>query len=80
MAIPTTAEATAIIERAMGGRVVHIERQLRWRPTWFADVEADGEVVGKPWFNVKLFPTATFVSSAIRPLGGDRFRPPASAE
>ena len=35
--------------------------------------DADGEVVGKPWFNVKLFPTATFVSSAIRPLGGDKF-------
>jgi polyisoprenoid-binding protein YceI len=35
--------------------------------------EADGEVVGKPWFNVKLFPTATFVATAIRPLGGDKF-------
>jgi polyisoprenoid-binding protein YceI len=35
--------------------------------------DADGEVVGKPWFNVKLFPTATFVSAAIRPLGGDKF-------
>ncbi len=35
--------------------------------------EANGEVVGKPWFNVKSFPTATFVSSAVRPLGGDRF-------
>ncbi|HQO29310.1 MAG TPA: YceI family protein [Accumulibacter sp.] len=35
--------------------------------------EADSEVIGKPWFNVKSFPTATFVSSAVRPLGGDRF-------
>lgn len=35
--------------------------------------DADDEVVGKPWFNVKIFPTATFVSSAIRPLGGDKF-------
>ncbi|WP_291986227.1 YceI family protein [Candidatus Accumulibacter sp. ACC007] len=35
--------------------------------------DADDEVVGKPWFNVKLFPTASFVSTAIRPLGGDRF-------
>ncbi len=35
--------------------------------------EANGEVIGKPWFNVKSFPTATFVSSAVRPLGGDRF-------
>ena len=35
--------------------------------------DANDEVVGKPWFNVKVFPTATFVSSAVRPLGGDKF-------
>lgn len=35
--------------------------------------DANDEVVGKPWFNLKVFPTATFVSSAVRPLGGDRF-------
>ena len=35
--------------------------------------DADGEVAGKSWFNVKAFPMATFVSTAIRPLGGDRF-------
>ena len=27
------------------GRVVRIERQARWRPVWFADVERDGEVL-----------------------------------
>ena len=38
--------------------------------------DADTEVVGKPWFNVKTYPTATFVSSAVRPLGGgERVRP-----
>mgnify|MGYP000913243875 FL=1 len=35
--------------------------------------DANEEVVGKPWFNLKMFPTATFVSSAVRPLGGDKF-------
>ena len=35
--------------------------------------DADGEVVGKPWFDVRAFPTAVFVSSSIRPLGGDKF-------
>ncbi|WP_313950230.1 YceI family protein [Accumulibacter sp.] len=35
--------------------------------------DADDEVVRKPWFNLNEFPTATFVSSAIRPLGGDNF-------
>ena len=27
------------------GRVLRIERQPRWRPVWFADVERDGEVL-----------------------------------
>lgn len=35
--------------------------------------DANGEVVGKPWFNLKVFPTATFVSSSVKPLGGDKF-------
>jgi polyisoprenoid-binding protein YceI len=35
--------------------------------------EADAEVVGKPWFNVKAFPTASFVSTGVKPLGGDRY-------
>jgi polyisoprenoid-binding protein YceI len=35
--------------------------------------EADTEVKRKPWLNVAAFPSATFVSSAIRPLGGNRY-------
>jgi len=35
--------------------------------------DANDEVVGKSWFNLKVFPTATFVSSAVRALGGDRY-------
>ncbi|MBI4740152.1 MAG: YceI family protein [Betaproteobacteria bacterium] len=35
--------------------------------------EANDEVAGKPWFNLKVFPTATFVSSSVKPLGGDRY-------
>lgn len=35
--------------------------------------DANSEVVGKPWFDIKNFPTATFVSSALKPLGGDRY-------
>lgn len=35
--------------------------------------DANNEVVGKPWFNLKAFPTATFVSSSLKPLGGDRY-------
>lgn len=35
--------------------------------------DANQEVVGKPWFDLKNFPTATFVSSAVKPLGGNRY-------
>jgi polyisoprenoid-binding protein YceI len=35
--------------------------------------EANDEVAGKQWFATKTFPTARFVASAIRPLGGNRY-------
>lgn len=34
------------IERNVGGSVTSLIRQPRWRPTWFADVERDGETIG----------------------------------
>jgi len=35
--------------------------------------EVDTEVRRKAWFNTARFPTATFVSSALRSLGGHRY-------
>ena len=35
--------------------------------------EGDQEVVGKPWFNAAAFPTARFVSGAVKPLGSNRY-------
>jgi polyisoprenoid-binding protein YceI len=35
--------------------------------------EADGEVVKPTWFNTAKFPTATFTSSGIKGLGGNKF-------
>jgi polyisoprenoid-binding protein YceI len=35
--------------------------------------EANDEVVGKQWFNAKAFPTASFASSGVKALGGDRY-------
>lgn len=35
--------------------------------------EANEEVVGKNWFNVRQFPTARFVSTGVKPLGGNRY-------
>jgi polyisoprenoid-binding protein YceI len=35
--------------------------------------EANEEVVGKNWFNVKQFPKAGFVSGGVKPLGGGKY-------
>lgn len=35
--------------------------------------EGDEEVAGKAWFNTKAFPTAQFVSGAVKALGGNRY-------
>ena len=35
--------------------------------------ESDDEVAGKPWFNTKAFPTARFVSSSVKAVGGNRY-------
>jgi aminoglycoside phosphotransferase (APT) family kinase protein len=42
--VPTTTEAGEIVARQLGGVVVAVERQARWRPTWFVDLERDGVV------------------------------------
>jgi aminoglycoside phosphotransferase (APT) family kinase protein len=39
---PAWQRARAWIERELGGRVVRAERQARWRPAWFFDLERDG--------------------------------------
>jgi len=38
-----TEKVTAWLEAHIGGTVVRIARQPRWRPVWFADVDRDGE-------------------------------------
>jgi len=35
--------------------------------------EANGEVAGKQWFNTKLFPSAQFISTGVKALGGNRY-------
>jgi polyisoprenoid-binding protein YceI len=35
--------------------------------------EGDDEAAGKQWFNTKAYPVARFVSSSVKPLGGNRF-------
>ena len=35
--------------------------------------EGDDAVAGKLWFNAKAFPTASFVSTSLKALGGNRY-------
>jgi polyisoprenoid-binding protein YceI len=35
--------------------------------------EANEEVVGKQWFDTRMHPTASFVSSGMKSLGGNRY-------
>ncbi len=35
--------------------------------------EANEEVKGKNWFNVREFPTAAFTATSVKPLGGGRY-------
>ncbi len=35
--------------------------------------DADDEVASKDWFNTKAFPVAKFVSTSVKPLGGNRY-------
>ena len=37
------------VEQTTGGKVVRAERQVRWRPAWFLDVEKDGELLPLFW-------------------------------
>ncbi|WP_454882444.1 phosphotransferase [Sphingomonas oryzagri] len=39
------ARICAFVEEVTGGRIVGMERQVRWRPAWFADVEKDGAII-----------------------------------
>lgn len=36
--------------------------------------EADEEVVGKLWFNARNYPLASFVSTGVKALGGNRYQ------
>src|ERR1700733_5257552 len=36
---------TTWLETDLGGTVTHIERQARWRPAWWVDLERDGQVL-----------------------------------
>ncbi len=36
-------------------------------------IEANDEVIGKLWFNTKTYPSASFVATGLKALGGNRY-------
>ena len=63
----------AYVEEVTGGRIVRIERQVRWRPAWFADVEKDGAILhlhlrGDRAGDVAIFPDLKREADIIRIL------------
>ena len=43
MSQPDEAVVRSWTEKCVGGRVVACERQPRWRPAWFLEVDRNGE-------------------------------------
>lgn len=61
------------VEATMGGRIVRMEQQVRWRPAWFADVDVGGRIVelhlrGNRTGDVAIFPDLKREADIIRVL------------
>lgn len=61
------------VETTMGGRILRMEQQVRWRPAWFADVQIGGKIVelhlrGDRTGDVAIFPDLKREADIIRVL------------
>ena len=61
------------VEKTMGGRIVRMEQQVRWRPAWFADIEINGTIRqvhlrGDRTGDVAIFPDLKREADIIRAL------------
>ena len=65
-----TAQISFDPKRAAAGKVSFT---IQTGSASFGAAETDAEVPKAPWFNAARFPTASFASSAIKPLGGGKF-------
>ncbi|WP_375198095.1 phosphotransferase [Sphingobium sp.] len=66
---------TAFVEQLTGGKVVGLERLVRWRPSWFIDVEREGTVRrlhlrGDRGGDVSIFPDLKREADVIAVLHG----------
>lgn len=68
------ARLRAFVELQTGGRVVRMERQIRWRPAWFVEVDCAGETLqlhlrGDRGGDVSIFPELQREADVIGVLG-----------
>lgn len=68
------ARLRAFVEDATRGRIVRFERQVRWRPAWFVDVERDDALLrlhlrGDRGGDVAIFPDLKREADVIEVLG-----------
>jgi hypothetical protein len=68
------AKLRSFVERLTGGKITRFERQVRWRPAWFVDIELDGGILalhlrGDREGDVAIFPGLNRESDVITVLG-----------
>jgi hypothetical protein len=68
------ARLRAFVEQVVGGKVTHMQRQIRWRPAWFVDVERNGTIThlhlrGEREGDVAIFPDLQREADVISVLG-----------
>ncbi|UUZ73962.1 hypothetical protein LP415_14035 [Polaromonas sp. P1(28)-8] len=64
----------AFVQGLMGGKIISMVRQVRWRPAWFVDVERNGELLhlhlrGDREGDVAIFPELKREADVISVLG-----------
>ena len=68
------AKLRAFVLEVMGGEIIQMTRQVRWRPAWFVDVDSHGEVLhlhlrGDREGDVAIFPELKREADVISVLG-----------
>ena len=75
------ARLRAFVEQLGLGQIVRMERQVRWRPAWFVDVEKDGRILplhlrGDREGDVAIFPELVREADVISVLGDQGVKVP----
>ncbi|CAN5402148.1 hypothetical protein BH10PSE16_BH10PSE16_33410 [soil metagenome] len=75
------ARLRVFVQQVTGGDITSMERQVRWRPAWFVDVQRDGELLhlhlrGDREGDVAIFPELQREANVISVLGEQGIKVP----